>query len=86
METDPTRICELSAALPEVTVLGVVDHAGEPFEVHIEQASDWPCCLRCGAQPLVKDRDTIGGRTILGGNVQRAWVPSKSSNSRKEVR
>ena len=59
METDPTRMCELLVGLPEVIVLGVVDQAGQPLEVHIEQAGDRPTCLGCGGLPLVKDRDAV---------------------------
>jgi hypothetical protein len=34
---DATRMCEVLVGLPDVTVLGVVDRAGEPVEVVIEQ-------------------------------------------------
>ena len=33
METDPTRMCKLLVGLPEVTILGIGDVAGEALVV-----------------------------------------------------
>ena len=59
METDATRMCALLVGLPEVTVLGVDDHPGEPIVVHIEQAGQRPWCHGCGGRSRVKDRDEV---------------------------
>ena len=59
MECDPTRVCELLVGLPDVTVLGVVDVAGYPLEVHVETRGPRPSCLGCGTTGWVKDRDQI---------------------------
>ena len=57
MECDPTRICQILAGLPEVTVLGVDDVHGDPLMVHIESQIDardcpWPWIVSGGARPV----------------------------------
>lgn len=59
METDPKRMCQLPAGLPEVKGLAVEDHRGEPSRVHIEQAGDRLDCPGCGGRRKVKDRDRV---------------------------
>jgi transposase len=57
--TDARRVSEVLVGLPEVTVLGVVDVAGQPLVVHVEQAGVRPVCIGCGAVPVVKDREVF---------------------------
>jgi transposase len=57
--TDARRVSEVLVGLPEVTVLGVDDVAGQPLVVHVEQAGARPECIRCGAAPVVKDREVV---------------------------
>jgi transposase len=56
---DATRMCEVLVGLPDVTVLGVVDRAGEPVEVVIEQRVPSPACSSCGSPAWVKDRPEV---------------------------
>jgi transposase len=53
-------MCEVLVGLPDVTVLGVVDVAGEPVEVFIEQRVDRPACSSCASPARVKDRANVG--------------------------
>jgi len=60
--------------LPDVTVLGVVDVAGRPVEVVIEQRADRPVCVACGASVRVKERQ-IGAwarRQRASGSIRAA--------------
>jgi transposase len=57
--SDATRICELLVGLPDVTVLGVIDHVGGPIEVRVESRGLDRLCVGCGMAGWVKDRDMI---------------------------
>ena len=59
MEVDPTRMCELLVGLPAVRVLGVVDHLGEPLQVHIETRTERPGCGGCGGPVTIKERPVV---------------------------
>ena len=59
MEVDPTRMCELLVGLPAVSVLGVVDEAGEPLRVHIETATERPVCTGCSGPVTIKERPVV---------------------------
>jgi transposase len=56
---DATRMCEVLVGLPDVSVLGVVDVAGEPVEVVIEQRAGRPSCAGCSSPARVKDRREV---------------------------
>ena len=56
---DATRMCEVLVGLPDVTVLGVIDVAGQPVEVVIEQRGPRPACSSCGSPAWVKDRPKV---------------------------
>ena len=84
MVTDPTRVCELLVGLPDVTVLGVVDLAGGPLEVHVESRGLDRSCVGCGRRGWVKDRDAVeltdlpcfGRATILVWHKTRLECPN----------
>ena len=59
MIIDATRMCEVLVGLPDVNVLGVVDVAGSPVEVVIEQRVARPGCVACAAPARVKDRPEV---------------------------
>jgi transposase len=59
VESNPTRACELLVGLPDVDVLGVIDVAGRPIEVHVETRGDRPSCPGCGGRVVVKDRPPV---------------------------
>jgi transposase len=59
LETDPTRMCALLVGLPDVVVVGLMAHPGEPLFVHVKQAGERPWCPRCGGPSKVKDRDQV---------------------------
>lgn len=75
MITDATRICQLLVGLPEVRVLGIEDHPGDPLVVHVEQAGARPACLGCGGRPVVKDRETVElvDLPAFGRQARLAW-------------
>src|SRR3954452_10910149 len=52
-------MCEVLVGLPDVTVVGVVDVAGLPVEVHIEQRVLRPSCAGCESPAVVKDRPRV---------------------------
>ena len=52
MEFESTRMCELLVGLPDVSVLAVVDVAGQPLRVHVETREPRPSCPACG-EPAV---------------------------------
>lgn len=59
METDATRVCELLVGIPDVNVLGVVDHTGMPILFHVETRGPRPCCPSCDGEVRVKDRPAV---------------------------
>ena len=59
METNPIRVCELLVGLPDVTVLGVDDDAGEPLRIHVEARLGRPECPDCGGLVWRKDRNRV---------------------------
>jgi len=59
VEVDPTRMCELLVGLPAVRVLGVVDHLGEPLQVHVETRTERPICSGCGGPVTIKERPVV---------------------------
>ena len=75
MITNRTRLCEVLVGLPDVRVLGVMDTAGEPLVVKIEQRVDRPRCPRCGGPATVKDRDDVSlvDLPCFGRPKRRVW-------------
>jgi transposase len=73
--TDPRRVCRIIVGLPDVNVLGVVDVAGDPLRITIEQSGDRPSCVGCGAGAVVKDRDVVElvDLPAFGRPVRLAW-------------
>jgi len=59
VETNPIGVCELLVGLPDVNVLGVVDDAGAPIVLHVEQRSLRPECPACGRDAWLKDRPEV---------------------------
>ena len=59
MESEATRMCELLVGLPDVNVLGVVDHDHGPLEIHVESRGLERSCLGCGTAGWVKQRSQI---------------------------
>ena len=59
MEVDPTRMCALLVGLPDVIVLGVVDEADRPLQVHVETVVGSVGCAGCGTRARVKDRAEV---------------------------
>ena len=59
MVTDPTRMCELLVGLPDVIVLGVVDHVGGPLEIHVRSSGLDRACIGCGQPGRIKERDRV---------------------------
>jgi transposase len=57
--TDLTRVCEVLIGLPDVNVLGVVDHPGGALEVHVESRLNDRECVGCGRNGRVKDRSSV---------------------------
>jgi transposase len=52
-------MCALLVGLPDVAVLGVVDEAERPLQVHVETAVAVIGCPACGTQARVKDRAAV---------------------------
>ncbi len=75
MEVDPTRMCELLVGLPEVSVLGVVDVAGEPLRVHVEMRTARRRCGGCGAAARVKERPEVAlvDLPVFGRQARLVW-------------
>ncbi len=75
MELDPTRMCELLVGLPDVTVLGVVDLAGGPLQVHIETRGERPPCPGCGSPARIKQRPEVElvDLPVFGRQAQLVW-------------
>ncbi len=59
MEINATRMCERLVGLPDVNVLAVDDHPGEPIRVLIETRTTRPWCESCGERARVKDRPVV---------------------------
>jgi transposase len=59
VETNATCMCARLVGLPDVTVLAVEDHPGDPIRVHVEQRVDRPRCEGCGMAAWVKDRPVV---------------------------
>ena len=59
MESNPIRVCELLVGLPDVNVLGVIDHPDGPIRVVIECRSDRPTCPDCAGPVRIKDRPPV---------------------------
>lgn len=58
MESNATRMCELLIGLPDINVLGVVDHDDGPLEIHVESHAD-RTCIGCGQRGWIKQRSEI---------------------------
>jgi transposase len=77
-------MCELLVGLPDVKVLGIVDHAGGPLEIYIESTGLPRCCLGCAGNGRIKDRDNVelvdlpcfGRATRLVWRKVRLWCPN----------
>jgi transposase len=54
---DPKRICEILVGLPDVELLGVLEHP--VLEVHIEQRRKRPACRTCGQLAHLKDQRPV---------------------------
>jgi transposase len=52
-------MCALLVGLPDVTVLGVIDEADRPLQVHVETTVDTIGCGACGTRARVKDRRPV---------------------------
>jgi transposase len=52
-------MCALLVGLPDVAVLGVVDEADRPLQVHVETVVAMTGCPACGTQARVKDRAAV---------------------------
>jgi transposase len=59
VEQDATRMCELLVGLPDVNVLGVIDHLDGPLEVHVESRVFDRVCAGCGQPGQIKDRRLV---------------------------
>ena len=59
MIVDASQMCEVLVGLPDVNVVGVVDVAGAPVVVVVEQRGEHPRCDRCGSLAWVKDRPEL---------------------------
>jgi transposase len=75
VEVNPTRMCELLVGLPDVNVLGVVDQAARPLQVHVESRAARPSCRRCGVSPRVKDRPEVElvDLPVFGRQARLVW-------------
>jgi hypothetical protein len=60
-------VCAPLVGLPDVTVLGVVDVAGQPIRVQVEQRDDRSACSGCGAAAWMKDRALLVPVRSWGG-------------------
>ena len=52
-------MCELLVGLPDVSILGVDDKAGELLRIYIESSGERPGCSHCGVLAQVKDRSAV---------------------------
>ena len=43
VESDPTRMCELLIGLPDINMLGIVEHDGGPLEIHVDSHTERAC-------------------------------------------
>ena len=79
--------CELLVGLPDVNVLGVIDHPdGGPLEVHVECRGIERSCVGCGRAGWVKQRSQIsltdlpcfGRSTVLVWHKVRLECPNEA--------
>jgi transposase len=79
--TDPTRVCEVLIGLPDVNVLGVIDHPDGPLEVHVESRLYDRECVGCGRDGRIKDRSRIElvDLPCFGRPTELVWVKVRLS-------
>ena len=76
METDATRMCELLVGLPDVNVLGVIDHHDGALVVKVETRGSTPLCADCGQPADLKDRDEVThvDLPVFGRQARLRWL------------
>ena len=74
MESDPTRMCELLIGLPDINMLGIVEHDGGPLEIHVDSHTE-RACVGCGRAGWVKQRSqiTLIDLPCFGRATQLVW-------------